>query len=76
MHPYLKYKDIDFILGHSIKYNEICCYWRRRFYWVNLVDAVIQKGMKCMLLIILVSGKKENCNDKAIYHKLDISSVA
>ena len=41
----------------------------------NLVDQLILDGNEVHVIDNFSSGKKENCNDKAIYHKLDISSV-
>ena len=41
----------------------------------NLVDQLILEGNEVHVIDNFISGKKENCNDKAIYHKLDISSI-
>ena len=41
----------------------------------NLVDQLISEANEVHVIDNFSSGKKENCNDKAIYHKLDISSV-
>ncbi len=41
----------------------------------NLVDQLILEGNEVHVIDNFISGKKENCNDKAIYHKLDISIV-
>ena len=41
----------------------------------NLVDQLILDGNEVHVIDNFSSGKKENCNDKAIYHKLDISNV-
>ena len=41
----------------------------------NLVDQLILDGNEVHVIDNFISGKKENCNDKAIYHKLDISNV-
>jgi len=41
----------------------------------NLVDQLIIENNEVQVIDNFISGKKENCNDKAIYHKLDISSV-
>ena len=41
----------------------------------NLVDQLILDGNEVHVIDNFISGKKENCNDKAIYHKLDISTV-
>ena len=41
----------------------------------NLVDQLILNGNEVHVIDNFSSGKKENCNDKAIYHKSDISSV-
>ena len=39
----------------------------------NLVDKLITEGNEVHVIDNFSSGKKENCNDKAIYHELDIS---
>lgn len=41
----------------------------------NLVDQLILEDNEVHVIDNFISGKKENCNDKAIYHKLDISNV-
>ena len=41
----------------------------------NLVDQLILEGNEVHVIDNFSSGKKENCNDKAIYHKLDISNI-
>ena len=41
----------------------------------NLVDQLILDGNEVHVIDNFSSGKKENCNDKAIYHRLDISNV-
>ena len=41
----------------------------------NLVDQLILEGNEVHVIDNFISGKKENCNDKAIYHNLDISVV-
>ena len=41
----------------------------------NLVDQLIFEGNEVHVIDNFSSGKKENCNEKAIYHKLDISIV-
>ena len=41
----------------------------------NLVDQLILEGKEVHVIDNFISGKKENCNDKAIYHNLDISVV-
>ena len=41
----------------------------------NLVDQLISEDNEVHVVDNFSSGKKENCNDKAIYHKLDISSL-
>ena len=41
----------------------------------NLVDQLISEANEVHVIDNFSSGKKENCNDKAIYHMLDISSV-
>ena len=39
----------------------------------NLVDQLISEDNEVHVIDNFISGKKENCNDKAVYHKLDIS---
>ena len=41
----------------------------------NLVDQLIIENNEVHVIDNFSSGKKENCNDKAIYHKLDISII-
>ena len=41
----------------------------------NLVDQLIVESNEVHVIDNFSSGKTENCNDKAIYHKLDISNV-
>ena len=41
----------------------------------NLVDQLISEANEVQVIDNFSSGKKENCNDKAIYHRLDISNV-
>ncbi len=41
----------------------------------NLVDQLILEDNEVHVIDNFISGKKENCNDKAIYHNLDISVV-
>ncbi len=41
----------------------------------NLVDQLILEGYKVHVIDNFISGKKENCNDEAVYHKLDISII-
>ena len=41
----------------------------------NLVDQLIIAGYEVHVLDNFSTGKKENCNDKAIYHELDISDI-
>ena len=41
----------------------------------NLVDQLILENNEVHVIDNFSSGKKENCNDKAIYHQLDISNV-
>ena len=41
----------------------------------NLVDQLILEDNEVHVIDNFSSGKKENCNDKAIYHKIDISNV-
>ena len=41
----------------------------------NLVDQLILENNEVHVIDNFSSGKKENCNDKAIYHKIDISNV-
>ena len=41
----------------------------------NLVDQLILEGNEVHVIDNFSSGKKENCNEKAIYHKLDVSIV-
>ena len=41
----------------------------------NLVDQLILDGNEVHVIDNFSSGKKENCNDKAVYHKLDISII-
>jgi len=41
----------------------------------NLVDQLILENNEVHVIDNFISGKKENCNSKAIYHKLDISNV-
>ena len=41
----------------------------------NLVDQLILENNEVHVIDNFSSGKKENCNDKAIYHRLDISNV-
>jgi len=42
----------------------------------NLVDELIAIGHEVHVLDNFSTGKKENCNDKAIYHELDISDIS
>ena len=39
----------------------------------NLVDLLIDKNIEVHVIDNFISGKKENCNSKALYHKLDLS---
>ena len=39
----------------------------------NLVDLLIDEGHEIDVIDNFSSGKKENCNEKAIYHNIDIS---
>lgn len=39
----------------------------------NLVDLLIDKGFEVEVIDNFSSGKKENCNSQAVYHKLDLS---
>jgi UDP-glucose 4-epimerase len=39
----------------------------------NLVDQLILAGNEVHVIDNFSSGKKENCNDEAVYHKIDIS---
>lgn len=41
----------------------------------NLVDQLILDANEVHVVDNFISGKKENCNDKAIYHKIDISMI-
>ena len=41
----------------------------------NLVDQLIFEANEVHVVDNFISGKKENCNDKAFYHKLDISNA-
>ena len=41
----------------------------------NLVDQLISEANEVHVVDNFISGKKENCNDKAFYHKLDISNA-
>ncbi len=41
----------------------------------NLVDQLILEGNEVHVIDNFISGKKENCNDEAVYHKLDISII-
>ena len=41
----------------------------------NLVDQLILENHVVHVIDNFSSGKKENCNNKAIYHKLDISNI-
>ncbi len=38
----------------------------------NLVDALIEKGYEVHVIDNLVAGKKENVNEKAVFHQVDI----
>ena len=40
----------------------------------NLVDLLVDKDYKIEVIDNFSSGKKENCNPKAIYHNLDLSN--
>ena len=40
----------------------------------NLVDLLVEKGCKVEVIDNFSTGKKENCNPKASYHKLDLSN--
>tara|TARA_Y100001970_G_scaffold279460_1_gene386860 strand:+ start:1002 stop:1907 length:906 start_codon:yes stop_codon:yes gene_type:complete len=40
----------------------------------NLVDRLINNGDEVIVIDNFVSGKKENCNEKAKYYKLDLSN--
>mgnify|MGYP001339863827 FL=1 len=42
----------------------------------NLVNALIRDGHEVHIIDNLSSGKKENCNNRAIFHKYDISKTA
>jgi|TARA_B100001758_G_scaffold3791_1_gene2965 nucleoside-diphosphate-sugar epimerase len=42
----------------------------------NLVNALIKDGHEVHIIDNLSSGKKENCNNRAIFHKYDISKTA
>jgi len=42
----------------------------------NLVNSLIEEGHEVHIFDDLSSGKKENCNNKAIFHKYDISKTA
>ena len=39
----------------------------------NLVDELVSQSHEVHVIDNFISGKKENCNKKAIYHKIDIS---
>ena len=39
----------------------------------NLVDQLILNGNEVHVIDNFSTGKKENCNNKAVYHTLDIS---
>jgi UDP-glucose 4-epimerase len=39
----------------------------------NLVDKLVDESHKVHVIDNFISGKKENCNKKAIYHNIDIS---
>ena len=39
----------------------------------NLVDLLIDEGHEIDVIDNFSSGKKENCNEKAKYHNIDIS---
>ena len=39
----------------------------------NLVDKLVGESHKVHVIDNFISGKKENCNKKAIYHNIDIS---
>lgn len=39
----------------------------------NLVDVLIEKNFEVHVIDNFSSGKKENCNSKAVYHNLDLS---
>ena len=41
----------------------------------NLVDQLILEANEVHVVDNFISGKKENCNNKAFYHKLDISDA-
>ena len=41
----------------------------------NLVDELVKDGHEVHVIDNFSSGKKENCNEKAVYHNLDISLI-
>ena len=41
----------------------------------NLVDKLIEQGIKVIILDDLSTGKKENINPKAIFYNIDISKL-
>ena len=41
----------------------------------NLVDQLIEEGHKVHVIDNFMSGKKENCNNQAVYHKIDLSVI-
>ena len=42
----------------------------------NLVDLLVEEGHEVHVIDNFISGKKENCNEKAKYHELDISDYS
>ena len=42
----------------------------------NLVDKLVIQGHKVHVIDNFISGKKENCNENASYHDIDIANVA
>lgn len=41
----------------------------------NLVDSLVSQGNEVHVIDNFISGKNENCNKKAQYHKIDISNI-
>ena len=41
----------------------------------NLVDRLIEEGHEVHVIDNFISGKKENCNNQAVYHKIDLSVI-
>ena len=42
----------------------------------NLVDKLVSQSHEVHVIDNFISGKKENCNENARYHDIDISNVA